>query len=105
MYIGYALIVGSKNVITFDGQRIEFDRGKCLYLLSHDFIDNSFSVTLESSDQWSNDDSEIISIFVDEHTISVDLIRKVRCHIYIYIHNVAFNFKIVSVSDGIKIIC
>lgn len=59
----YALLIGSRHIITFDKTNINFNarefgsltresqalNDECSYLLAHDFIDNRFTIVLKSS--------------------------------------------------------
>ena len=45
MSLAHAMVVGGKHFLTFDGHLYDFT-GRCSYLLAGDFIDNTFTITI-----------------------------------------------------------
>ena len=66
--IAHAQIIGYNNYITFDSIHVPFYGNSCQYLLSHDFMENKFSLVLNSDEKHSQ---QSISLLLGEELISV----------------------------------
>ncbi|XP_065216942.1 uncharacterized protein Apoltp isoform X2 [Planococcus citri] len=68
---GYAILVGLNNYITFDSRHVPFYGNSCQYLLSHDFIDDEFSLVLNGNREHSFA-YESISLLTEGETITIN---------------------------------
>lgn len=69
MYPGHAQLVGFNNYITFDSMHIPFYGNRCEYLLSHDFVDNQFSLVLNSDT--SDNNGQSISLLLGDEMVTI----------------------------------
>lgn len=77
IFLGYAILVGLNNYITFDSRHVPFYGNSCQYLLSHDFIDDEFSLVLNGDTANKAHMYESISLLTEGETININFVTSV----------------------------
>lgn len=70
LFSDYAQLIGFSNFITFDKVYVPFHGNFCKYLLSHDFMEDEFSLVLNSDDT-NAEDQRSISLLISGEEITV----------------------------------